>query len=145
MVKSELSVLLAEKLAVYASDPSKRCKTKTGCRYSGKTLNLDTEGCLVGALLSEEDRLRADQAGIGDVHDLIMSAQSRKINIPKWFPVYADILDAFQGFHDIDVNWDIKGLSPYGQGNLKKIIERNLLDKTPFLPFLKPSGPTVKI
>lgn len=51
-MEKTLSEQLADNLAYYVNDTSKRCTNGTNCYYSGETAKKDSEGCFVGRLLT---------------------------------------------------------------------------------------------
>ena len=128
MSKDEISKLLAEKLSIFVNDSSKRCfiltkEFKNKCKYSGTTLNIDAEGCLIGLFLSKEDRVKADINKVGSVIDLINRAKELEIVIPDWFyKVDKYLLNKFQSLHDVPNYWDENGLSKDGKKFLQNLI-----------------------
>lgn len=142
MTKTEVTKELVDKLAIFVKTPSKRCVRTIGesdvlnCKYSGKTLGLDTEGCIIGLFLSEEDRLKADQVDIDGVYDLVDMARKHNITIPTWFREYECLLVDFQCLHDEDINWKKTGLSAHGKRELNHIITDHKLDGDLFKQFL---------
>ena len=136
MRREEISELLATKLQVYVNNPAKRCKFNNSCKYSGKTLGIDTEGCLIGSLLSEEDRLKADMCNIGGVDELMEMSGKLGINLPDWFKYNDHLLTYFQGLHDADYHWSETGLSNKGKTRLDYLIEKFKLVEEPFKEML---------
>lgn len=125
---NEISKLLAEKLAIFTNDSSKRCfilnkKGNAYCKYSGTSLNIDAEGCLIGLFLSKEDRIKADINNVGSAIDLIRKAKDIEIVIPDWFyEVNEQLLNKFQSLHDIQKYWGENGLTNDGKNFLQDLI-----------------------
>jgi len=143
--KQKLSQKLADNLAFFIRDPSKRCVLNESiyqvkCKYSGKTLGLKTPGCFIGRLIpSASIRLELDNLDIGDVTELISAAGTKiKGYIPKIILNNRLIMLRFQGLHDADSNWSDTGLSPKGKRELESILNRydKKLNRTPFRKFL---------
>ncbi len=129
-----LSKQLAENLKYYTDNPNKRCISEMGCKYSGKTLNLETDGCFVGRLFTEEtrDKLDAlDDEGMS-VGELISVCNNRGIEVPNIISDNIVLMAALQQLHDGDWHWNKNGLSDYGVNNLKNIITDRGLDINDF-------------
>lgn len=138
-MEKSLSEQLADNLAYYVNDPSKRCVVMTSCYYSGKTANIDSEGCFVGRLLTPEDRLKADEGltfGATGVSSLCNREEELGITIPNIIKENQRLMRNFQFLHDNDTNWDDKGLTNEGKTTLKMIIHDYELEEKYFEKFL---------
>ena len=115
-----LSKQIASMVKFYTNDPSKRCMDKEGrCKYSGKTLGLDTPGCMVGYLMPEElreeiDRLRG--TGILQVVDYVY------VKLPDIIVNNKFLMADLQFLHDRSAFWTETGLSFDGEVWLRYII-----------------------
>lgn len=138
-MEKSLSEQLADNLAYYVNDPTKRCTNGTACYYSGEKAKKDTEGCFVGRLLSPEDRIKADNGlpfGTSGVESLCERAQELGITVPKIITENKRLMRHFQGFHDSDLNWSETGLNKTGEYELREIISRYGLEEKYFEKFL---------
>lgn len=146
LTKTELSEQLAEKLEYYFNDPLNRCRKDGMCRYSGETLGISSEGCMVGLFLEPEFRKELDRETItnenisGSIEDIIARGPEHILErIPAIVKDNAEIMQSFQSFHDMDLNWRIKfrnGITLRGQHELEKLISKHKLDRKPFEKFL---------
>lgn len=144
MKKAEFSKLMADNLAYYVEDPSRRSITTDAygemlsCNYRG---NSKTEGCFVGRLCSEETREKLDIRFLNDGISKIVNDNPERfdITLPKIVVDNVEIMKLFQNLHDIDDNWTISGLSNIGKGSLKTILSLNSrqLFKKDFKKFIK--------
>jgi hypothetical protein len=136
-MEKTLSQILAENLAYYVNDTSKRCYVSLSeeitCKYSGTTLRLDTDGCFVGRFLTPEDRIKADEANVGDVRELI---QLSGIDTPRIIIDNEELFLEFQVLHDGLRFWGENCLNGTGKGKLIKLIEDFSLDRNEFEKFL---------
>lgn len=128
MTKKQLSKLLSDNLEYYYNDTSKRCvDANSSCSYSGITLNIDTEGCFVGKLLSPELRLELDQEFPNESDWTMLLEESTNIEkIPKWMITHSRLLNKFQTLHDSNTYWNLqkgKELSEQGKIQLQEIID----------------------
>ena len=138
MKTKNLSKKLAENLGYFVG-ADKRCRTDEGCFYSGKTINKDTKGCFIGALLPQKTRDWADNLNQSDgssVDVLIILAESCDIKLPKIITENRILMGQFQELHDSCSNWSDNVLSSDGKRMLKGIIKNNDLDREPFEKFL---------
>jgi hypothetical protein len=139
------SQILAENLKYYTDDVKKRCTSMGDCRYSGETLNLDTDGCFVGRLMPKGLRKRVDEHFGGQDSDLggVIHDAYLILNYGETFPKIItdnkDLMEDFQALHDCRHFWnDDKGLSSQGTFKLKQILEEypKTLNKKDFEQFL---------
>ena len=138
-MKKSLSEELADNLAYYVNDPSKRCKNDKGCYYSGETAKKDSEGCFVGRLLTPEDRIKADNGltfGASGVNSLCNKAEDLGSTIPDIIKDNEKLMINFQKFHDSDEYWTETGLTNEGKGTLRMIIDDFELEVKYFEKFL---------
>jgi hypothetical protein len=138
-MEKSLSEQLADNLAYYVNDTSKRCKNDTSCYYSGVTAKKDSEGCFVGRLLTPEDRIKADKGltfGASGVNSLCNKAENLGITIPDIIKDNEKIMSNFQKFHDSDEYWTETGLTNEGKTTLKMIINDFELEVKYFEKFL---------
>lgn len=138
-MKKSLSEQLADNLAYYVNDPNKRCTDGMFCRYSGKSINKNTQGCFVGKLLSPKDRLKADEGltNIGtNVSSLCEHAEKLGIKLPKLIKDNERIMRSFQSLHDHNRSWNDTGLTNIGKHTLIDIIKTYNLEKKYFEKFL---------
>ena len=83
-MEKTLSEQLADNLAYYVNDTSKRCKNEYDvCSYSGETISKETDGCFVGRLMKPIDRLKADKNSISCVENLLDCAEECGIELPR--------------------------------------------------------------
>lgn len=145
-MEKTLSEQLADNLAYYINDPSKRCVDSLGgCSYSGESIKhtgKDTEGCYVGRLLSPEDRITADKwlndAPFCDttVTGLVGFSEELGIKIPKIVSDNIPLMSKFQLLHDTDDYWNEAGLTKEGRSKLLFIINQYHLEEKYFEKFL---------
>jgi hypothetical protein len=132
-----LSQTLADNLAYYVNDTNKRNVTNGGvCTYSGKTLGIDTDGCFVGRMLSEKNRLRADNNNIGTVQALVTCGSKYNITVPQIISDNILLFQCFQGLHDAHFYWGKNSLSERGKKRLSEIIVEHKLSQEDFQKFL---------
>lgn len=141
------SQILADNLRYYTNDVSKRCVESGTCLYWGKTLDLDTDGCFVGRLMTPEQRQKVDEfngrvmrggshfATVMEDEFLIFGHENEFSDLLR---KNVKLMMRFQYLHDNREFWnDEKGLSVLGQFELKKIIrDYSILDKKDFAEFL---------
>jgi len=137
-----ISKKLADNLAYFVNNTSKRCKItneKNGvdsCQYSGKTLGLKTKGCFVGAMLPAPLRISIDEK-FPDGIDIQSVLGKKYEKIPAWMYKHPGLLGYFQCLHDIDTYWNKdSGLSNSGKDQLKHIISKYNLNIKDFKKFL---------
>lgn len=138
-MEKTLSEQLADNLAYYVNDTTKRCTNGEHCYYSGETAKKDSEGCFVGRLLTPEDRLKADKelaSGISGVEALCGRALELGITIPKIISENKTLVRQFQSLHDNDENWIETGLSINGKSKLKYLITQYILEEKYFEKYL---------
>ncbi len=138
-MEKSLSEQLADNLAYYVNDTSKRCKNNTSCYYSGVTAKKDSEGCFVGRLLTPEDRIKADNRltfGASGVNSLCNLAEDLGITIPDIIKDNVRLMGVFQSLHDRNEYWTKTGLSEEGKTSLKMIIDDFELEVKYFEKFL---------
>jgi hypothetical protein len=138
-MEKSLSEKLADNLAYYVNDTSKRCKNDKGCYYSGETAKKDSEGCFVGRLLTPEDRIKADKGltfGASGLNSLCNKAEDLGITIPDIIKDNEKIMSNFQKFHDSDEYWTETGLTNEGKTTLKMILNDFELEVKYFEKFL---------
>ena len=122
-----LSKKLAENLAYYTKDVSKRCvDVKHNCRYSGKSLGINTKGCFVGALLPPKLRLQLDSNGNMDVKGIVNIAfeSEGKLVLPKIITENTEIMTGFQRLHDDNNLWNSSGLNETGLSRLETLVNK---------------------
>ena len=142
-MEKSLSQKLANNLSYYIGQ-DKRCISNVECYYSGKTINKETEGCFVGRLLLEEDRVKADiffkenRSIDATVSGLVKYKKRIGIERPKIISDNVNLLDKFQALHDNCMNWnDEYRLTEIGKNLLKEIINNFKLDIKDFENILK--------
>jgi len=146
MDSTELSKLLADNLSYYVNgEINRRCKIDKGCKYSGISLGLNTDGCFIGRLLSPETRIILDNGkfGYSDIGSIVNISKYKCFNIdlPDYVVNNHQVFAKFQQLHDKDSNWESNGydLSKRGIEELKSILDRfdTILCKEDFEKFLK--------
>lgn len=94
--------LLVDSYRYYSADPNKKCENGTGCRYSPVTVNKVgvSEGCGIGRLLLDEEKLALDNGDIGSVgnYRFIDYLGANSLLIYKSFDL--EFLQKIQGLHD---------------------------------------------
>lgn len=110
---------LLNTIKYYSEDTLRRCEEDGKCRYSGKTLNKNSDGCAIGRWLDEEVKLDLDSLGPVPV-------QNEKVfdKLPKWMQgmgIY--FLQHVQELHDSSIYWDESGLSQLGKNKVNEMIE----------------------
>jgi hypothetical protein len=128
-----LSKKLSKELTYFVENPNKRCRDIRGnCRYSGKTLGLDTEGCLIGRMMSEDVRVRADRDGVDGIDDLLEYLDEKGLDVEFLRDKNVDVLRDFQDLHDNSSYWEESGLSDRGRERLRDYIYNGSLDISDF-------------
>ena len=135
-----LSKKLAENLAYFTKDVSKRCiDDRHNCRYSGKSLGIKTKGCFVGALLPQKLRLQLDRYGnngVNDIVDLAFESEGELV-LPKIITENKGIMTGFQKIHDDNSLWNSSGLNENGVKLLIALVNKfDDLDMEDFKEFL---------
>lgn len=114
--KRQLKVL-EETVQYYSKDTARRCTDGESCSYSAKTLGTKGKGCAVGRLLPLELRNELDEyyvlgVGVAEIFDMLpKSVQSLSVKF----------LESLQDLHDLNLNWDDKGLTDFGIENVSRI------------------------
>jgi hypothetical protein len=143
---NKLSEKLGKHLETYTSDPSKRCYIHNVgegsiCRYSGKSIGINTKGCFIGALLPSKDRIKIDEYfgkyHPSDVFTLIKEHEKIGIKLPKFIKDNRLLMLHLQQLHDNPRYWTGYGLSSNGKGFLEEIINHHELNEKDFEKSLK--------
>jgi hypothetical protein len=135
-MEKTLSQILAENLAYYVNDTTKRCvDVDDTCYYSGETVGIDSDGCFVGRFLTPKDRLKADKMDIMGVATLIKRGDKYGIDIPSVIRNNESLFVEFQALHDLSGYWGKNELSELGKEKLKEVIQRFSLDGKEFEKF----------
>lgn len=115
---------LLDTIKYYSEDVSRRCVDNGNCKYSGKSLNMNSDGCAIGRWLDEELKLELDALGTVPV-------QNEKVfdKLPKWMQGMGRcFLHDVQDLHDIDNYWNESGLSQFGKEKVNEMIEHYTLN-----------------
>lgn len=134
-----LSEKVAEKLMYYVTKPTRRCVAKNGsCRYSGKTLGINTVGCMVGSFMPPALRRQIDKDDIevrksSSVDSLV---NNNNYKLPEIIKNNSKLMGDLQGLHDENYHWNSNGLTEEGKNRLLKIINFHNLDTEPFAAIL---------
>lgn len=143
---NKLSEKLAKHLENYTSDPSKRCRIDldgggSRCKYSGKTLGINTKGCFIGALLPSKDRIKIDEFFMdnnpSDVIQLIKSHKEIGVKLPKFIKDNRLLMTHLQQLHDNVRYWTSDGLNSKGKEFLLEVITHHMLNEKDFEKSLK--------
>ena len=105
----------------YVKNPSKRCSDGGTCTYSGKNLNINTPGCVIGAALPPKVRENIDRGNPDGIAFSVL-ASSSYYTLPKFMQDNTVLFARLQKLHDNDVNWTKEGLSEEGLSFLNTII-----------------------
>lgn len=119
MKTQEQKLQLLDETIAYYSKGNKRCASSMGCRYSGKTVGIKTQGCAVGRLLKPALRIELDK------NSGIVTYSRIWEKLPKNIQSYGqDFLRQLQMLHDDASFWGIKGLSSGGEFFVKELRQK---------------------
>lgn len=126
----ELEDKILEALNFYVNDPSKRCTNGFFCKYSGKSLGIDTPGCIVGYFLPEETRKNWDKKQGFNIS--CWTCIDEILPPPAFIQENLYLFSKLQIFHDDHNYWSENSLNKKGKIMLEKIIEEFKFNKTKF-------------
>ena len=111
---------LEDTVKYYSKNPKKlRCQYDGACTYSSGEKGV--VGCAIGRKLTKKNREYLDREYIDGItiEDILYLGLHKKL-LPVWMRnMRGNFLISLQGLHDLERNWDDKGISNHGKHYVK--------------------------